>query len=287
MEYLVVFHKKMIIIFIIFIIATKIMNIQEINIEDLSISVINVRKTSINEINELADSIAENGLINPITVRLIVDDKYDIIAGQRRYLAMKQLNKYTITCNIVIANETQAEEISLIENIQKKTLSNCDKVRAYSKLYNNYSNDYSKIKNIVKISKATINKYLKIKDLPIEILEKLDATDKSKITIDIAIHITAIMDNNINIMDIIDRITPLKTKNKMEVIKKIKENNLATIEEVEDIIENINEDTTDKQYKGPFVFDSIKQQNLLIPDNMYVDIINLIKERHGEDIVYF
>ncbi len=69
------------------------MDIINVKIEDLQISDINVRKNLINNIEELAESINKNGLINPITVKLNSNGKYDIIAGQRRYLAMKSLNR--------------------------------------------------------------------------------------------------------------------------------------------------------------------------------------------------
>lgn len=263
------------------------MDIQDININKLYVSDINVRKTQINEITDLANSITTNGLINPITVRL-TNDKYEVIAGQRRYLAMKELHKQTIPCNVINTTDKHAEEISLIENIQKNTLSNCDKVRSYSKLYDNYANDFDKIKTMVKISKATIKKYLKIKDLPIEILEKLDAPDKSKITVDIAIEITTIMDNGLDIIELIEKMAPLKAKNKIEVIKKINENNVTNMNELDDIIEDISENNTDnKNYKGPFVFDSVKQQNILIPENMYAEFVEMIKLKQGDEIVYF
>jgi ParB family chromosome partitioning protein len=263
------------------------MNIQDINIEDLCVSDINVRKTQINEISDLANSISINGLINPITVQLI-NGKYEIIAGQRRYLAMKELHKKTIPCNVITTTNGQAEEISLIENIQKNTLSNCDKVRSYSKLYDNYANDFDKIKTMVKISKSTLKKYQKIKDLPVEILEKLDAPDKTKITVDIAIELTTIIDNGLDIIELIDKMAPLKAKNKIEVIKKIKENNVINIDELDDIIEDISENNTDsKNYKGPFVFDSVKQQNILIPENMYAELVEMIKLKQGEEIIYF
>ena len=122
------------------------MNIDNIIVDKLYISNINVRKTNVNEITELASSIDINGLINPITVRKNSDDKYEIIAGQRRYLAMKELHKHTIPCNIINANDEKSEEISLIENLQKNNLSNCDKVKSFSKLYETYANDYDKIK---------------------------------------------------------------------------------------------------------------------------------------------
>ena len=263
------------------------MNIDNINVDKLYISDINVRKTNINEIAELSNSIDINGLINPITVRKDNDDKYEIIAGQRRYLAMKELNKHTIPCNIIVANDEKAEELSLIENLQKNNLSNCDKVKSFSKLYDNYANDYDKIKSLVKVSKATIKKYLRIKDLPLEVLEKLDANDKTKINVPIAIELLPLVNKDIDLIDVIDKLAPLKSKNKIAAIKKFNENDATTIDEFDDIIEEINNNEK-VDYKGPYVFDSIKQQNILIPENMYADIINFIKEKVDEDkIVYF
>ena len=263
------------------------MNIDNIVVDKLYVSDINVRKTNVNEITELANSIDINGLINPITVRKDNDDKYEIIAGQRRYLAMKELHKHTIPCNIIIANDEKSEEMSLIENLQKNNLSNCDKVKSFSKLYQTYANDYDKIKSLVKVSKATIKKYFRIKDLPLEVLEKLDANDKTKINVPIAIELLSLADKDINLIDIIDRLAPLKSKNKIQAIKKFNENNSNDINDLDDIIDELNEE--DKvDYKGPYVFDSIKQQNILIPENMYADIINFIKDKLDEDkIVYF
>ena len=263
------------------------MNIDNIVVDKLYVSDINVRKTNVNEITELANSIDINGLINPITVRKDNDDKYEIIAGQRRYLAMKELHKHTIPCNIIIANDEKSEEMSLIENLQKNNLSNCDKVKSFSKLYQTYANDYDKIKSLVKVSKATIKKYLRIKDLPIEVLEKLDANDKTKINVPIAIELLSLVDKDIDLIDVIDKLAPLKSKDKITAIKKFTANDGNDINDFDDIIQELNNDEK-VDYKGPYVFDSIKQQNILIPENMYADIINFIKDKLDEDkIVYF
>lgn len=263
------------------------MNIDNIVVDKLYVSDINVRKTNVNEITELANSIDINGLINPITVRKDNNDKYEIIAGQRRYLAMKELHKHTIPCNIIIANDEKSEEMSLIENLQKNNLSNCDKVKSFSKLYQTYANDYDKIKSLVKVSKATIKKYLRIKDLPIEVLEKLDANDKTKINVPIAIELLSLVDKDIDLVDVIDKLAPLKSKDKITVIKKFTENDATDINDFDDIILELNNNEK-VDYKGPYVFDSIKQQNILIPENMYAEIINFIKDKVDEDkIVYF
>ena len=177
--------------------------------------------------------------------------------------------------------------MSLIENLQKNNLSNCDKVKSFSKLYDNYANDYDKIKSLVKVSKATIKKYLRIKDLPLEVLEKLDANDKTKINVPIAIELLPLVNKDIDLIDVIDKLAPLKSKNKIAAIKKFNENDATNIDEFDDIIEEINNNEK-VDYKGPYVFDSIKQQNILIPEDMYADVINFIKEKVDEDkIVYF
>ena len=120
-----------------------------------------------------------------------------------------------------------------------------------------------------------------------EVLEKLDANDKTKINVPIAIELLPLVDKEIDLIDVIDKLAPLKSKNKIQAIKKFKENNFNDINEFDNIINELNdEDKVD--YKGPYVFDSVKQQNILIPENMYADIINLIKEKIEEEkIVYF
>ena len=167
------------------------MEIANIEISKLYVSNINVRKTLISEedetgITDLANDININGLINPITVRVNAD-KYEIIAGQRRYLAMKQLNKSHIPCNILNVNTQKAEEISLVENVQRNQMTTCDKVRSYSKLYDVYSGDIDKVISAIHISKQTIYKYLKMRNLPEEVLNLLYTNSENKISIDVAI----------------------------------------------------------------------------------------------------
>jgi len=131
------------------------MDIANIEISKLYVSNINVRKTLTSEedetgITDLANDININGLINPITVRLN-NNKYEIIAGQRRYLAMKQLNKTHIPCNILNIDTQKAEEISLVENVQRNQMTTCDKVRSYSKLYDVYNGDIDKVISAIHI----------------------------------------------------------------------------------------------------------------------------------------
>ena len=79
---------------------------------------------------ELAQSIRENGLIQPITVRE-QDGKYQIIAGERRYRAMKLLGKLEVPVVIMDADSLQMAELALVENIQRENLSAIEEAKAY------------------------------------------------------------------------------------------------------------------------------------------------------------
>lgn len=259
------------------------MKIEEIDINNLILNGINVRKTQINEIEQLSKSIVENGLINPITVKFIDDNdknkgKYEIIAGKRRFLAMKELHKKTIPCHIINIDNKTAKEMSLIENLQKNNLSNCDKILSVSKLYENET-DYDKIKSLTKISKSTIKKYIQIKNLPFEVLLKLDEKGKNKINIPIALALSNI-ETEIDHIELLDKLQNLKSKDKIEVIKRFAMMNTDDIDELDDMIQEFEDNDEGKEkYKKPYVFDTKEQKNLVIPEELYEEVVELIKSK--------
>ncbi len=81
-------------------------------------------------LNELAESIREHGLIQPITVRR-VNNTYEIIAGERRFRACKRLGFSEVPCNVMEANEIQTAQMALVENIQRENLSAIEEAKAY------------------------------------------------------------------------------------------------------------------------------------------------------------
>lgn len=82
------------------------------------------------EISELAASILEKGLLQPIIVRCIAD-YYQIVAGNRRYEACKSIGWRKITCHVEELNDREAFEIALVENIQRSTLSPIEEAKAF------------------------------------------------------------------------------------------------------------------------------------------------------------
>lgn len=80
---------------------------------------------------DLAQSIRENGLIQPVTLREMSDGTYQIVAGERRFRAMKLLGKTEIPAVIMDADEMQMAEMALVENIQRENLSAIEEAKAY------------------------------------------------------------------------------------------------------------------------------------------------------------
>ena len=262
------------------------MEVENIEITKMYVSNVNARKTLSSEddetgINDLANDINTNGLINPVTVRLN-NDKYEIIAGQRRFLAMKLLNKKHIPCNILNVNTQKAEEISLVENVQRNQMTTCDKVRSYSKLYEVYNKDIEKVISAIHISKQTIQKYLKMSVLPDDIINLLDTNSENKISIDVALELTKIP-NNVNIVEVLNKLTTLTNVQKIDAIKQFKQNGDCDIDNLDEIKENIVLDHNNILLAPsfPYVFDNTTHQNIRIPDNLFEEIVNLIKSKTG------
>ena len=88
-------------------------------------------------LNELSQSIKEYGVIQPITVRKI-GEKYELVAGERRWRASRMASLETIPCNIVDITDTQSAEIALLENLQREDLNFMEEAEAYFNLINDH-----------------------------------------------------------------------------------------------------------------------------------------------------
>ena len=90
-------------------------------------------RDDLSEIDALASSIKQKGLLQPILVR--TKELYEIVAGNRRYQACKSLGWRRIACHIADLNDKDAFEISLIENVQRKTLTALEEAHAFKRYY--------------------------------------------------------------------------------------------------------------------------------------------------------
>lgn len=266
------------------------MEILNVEISKLYVSGLNVRKTLTSEEDEtgiidLANDIDVNGLINPITVRLY-DDKYEIIAGQRRYLAMKYLNKTHIPCNIVNVDAQKAEEISLVENVQRNQMTTLDKVRSYCRLYDVYNGDMDKVISAIHMSKPTIQKYLKMRNLSEEILSLLDTKSENRISIDVAIELTK-LPNNVNKVEVLNKLNTLTNEQKIDAIKQFKQSGDCNIEDLDDIKDTVAlyHNNISLAPSFPYVFDKSTNKNIRIPETMFEEIVNLIKLKTNGNLI--
>ena len=266
------------------------MEVREIDMDTLYVSEFNVRKTLDGEeddtsITDLSNDIRTNGLINPITVRKI-DDKYEIIAGQRRYLACKLLNKNNISCNIVDVTSQKAQELSLVENVQRNPMTNSDKVKIYSKLYEIYNKDINKVVNTVNISRTTIQKYLKINTLPEEVIKMLDSNCDDKINLDVAVELSKLPDT-VDKTDAIKNIKSLNTSQQKQALKQFVEDECSDADDINDIKEEIaiKQNNISVAPSFPYVID-INGKFIKIPKHLFQDIIILIKNKCEGNIEY-
>lgn len=172
------------------------------------------------EIEELAQSIKNFGLIQAITVREIEDD-YELIAGERRLRAARVLNKEVIPAVIKNFNDQQMAEIALIENLQRKDLNFLEEAQAYQRLLDEFNLTQKELAARVSKSQSTIANKLRLLNLPDQIREKLLSADLSER------HGRALLklDSAAEQMEVIDEITKkeLNVRESEKLIKKQKQ----------------------------------------------------------------
>lgn len=120
-------------------------------------------------LEELAASIRAIGLIQPITLREIGPEKYQIISGERRYRASLKVGLETIPAYIKTAADEDVVEMALIENIQREDLNSIEIALAYQKLIDTYGLTQEQLSERVGKKRTTIANYLRLLKLPAEI----------------------------------------------------------------------------------------------------------------------
>jgi len=217
-------------------------NIKDININELEISSQNARKFTDDEsLEELANNISLYGLINPLTVRLNEGGRYEIIAGQRRYIAMQKLKYSTVRCNIISDNISSDEQVllSVIENTHRQNMKLSQRVKAFNRVLANNNNNKEETAKKLSVSKQKINQYQKISHFSDNILDKLDAKGKEQISLDFAIQLSMIgITDEVELERIIDEFQDVKQKNRIRLIKQIANN--VKYNQIEDFHKYIN-----------------------------------------------
>jgi ParB family chromosome partitioning protein len=141
--------------------------VQHIKTEHIHASRFQPRLTFSHEkIEELARSIQEKGVIQPILVRVVADDHYELIAGERRLRAVKHLGLAEIPAIVRRVADADLLEISIIENIQREELNPIEEAKAYQRLAQEFGHTQDHIANRVGKDKTSVSNLLRILNLP-------------------------------------------------------------------------------------------------------------------------
>ena len=173
-------------------------------------------------LDELKHSILENGLIQPITIRRADNGKYELISGERRLRACREIGFQTIPAYIIRVETKEAMlALALIENIQREKLNPIEVAAAYKRLIDECNLSQEQVSDKVGKDRSTITNSLRLLKLPTQIQNSIISQEIS------AGHARAL----INIYD---------EKTQLDILSKIKKNNLS-VRNVEQLVKQINE----------------------------------------------
>ncbi len=145
-------------------------NVNKIDISKISPNKQQPRKNfKEKEIQELSNSIKNQGLIQPIIIRNAGDDSYEIIAGERRWRACQLAGLHSVDCVVMEASEDKVFEIALIENIQRENLNVVEEAKAYKKLIETNRLKTDDLSKKLGKSSSHISNLIRILDLDEEI----------------------------------------------------------------------------------------------------------------------
>lgn len=130
-------------------------------------------------LQQLADSISQHGLLQPIIVRASAGGFYQIIAGERRWRASKMAGLLEVPVIIMEADALKAAEIAIIENIQRQDLNPYEEASAYQSLMTQYDLTQEQVAEKVGKSRSAVANAMRLLDLPDEVIEMLKTGDIS------------------------------------------------------------------------------------------------------------
>lgn len=120
-------------------------------------------------LNELAESITKQGVIQPITVRKLGFESYQLISGERRFRASKKAGLKTIPAYIRVANDEQMLEMALVENIQRENLNAIEIGISYQRLIDECEITQDELSKRMGKNRSTITNYIRLLKLPVEV----------------------------------------------------------------------------------------------------------------------
>ncbi len=124
-------------------------------------------------LNDLSNSIKERGVIQPIIVRKS-GPEYEIIAGERRWLAARKAGLHDIPVVVTDADDLKSLEFAIVENVQRHDLNPLEEALGYKRLIDEFSYDQEKVSKFIGKSRSYITNALRILNLPADVLELIE-----------------------------------------------------------------------------------------------------------------
>jgi ParB family chromosome partitioning protein len=152
-------------------------NINKVSISDLVSNKFQPRKIfDEDSLQDLTNSIKERGIIQPIIVRKssVENSKYEIIAGERRWLAAQKAGLHEIPVVITDVDDLKSLEFAIVENVQRNDLNAIEEARGYKRLIEEFSYDQEKVAQFIGKSRSHIANFLRLLSLPEAVLKLIE-----------------------------------------------------------------------------------------------------------------
>jgi ParB family chromosome partitioning protein len=213
-------------------------NINKLAVSDLVRNKLQPRKIlDQKNLEELTNSIKERGVIQPIIVRNSQDhtDKYEIIAGERRWLAAQNAGLHEVPVVITEADDLKSLEFAIVENVQRHDLNSIEEANGYQKLIDQFGYDQEKVAKFIGKSRSHISNCLRLLTLPKEVIALIENGNLSQghakvlVGLENAFFLAKkIIDKKLSVRQAENVVRIFKTKNKSEYI--LKDPNLKQLE---------------------------------------------------------
>lgn len=225
-------------------------------------------------INELAESIKEHGVIQPIVVRKI-NDKYEIIAGERRYKASTIAGKTTIPAIITDLNDKESAEIALIENVQREDLTPIEEAVSYKKILDMGYLTQEDLSSKLGKKQSTISNKLRLLNLDEEVQEALLEKKISERHARSLLRLNSKDQKKMLNRIITERLTVRKTDEEIEKFlhPEKSEKNVDKVSDDIEILEVLDLDETSKKEEGKIKMNNEINNNFNIPGQSIIEDI--------------
>ena len=250
-------------------------NINKLSITDLVSNKLQPRKNFDKEnLEELTSSVKERGVIQPIIVRQSTDhkNKYEIIAGERRWLAAQNAGFHEVPVVITEADDLKSLEFAIVENVQRHDLNSIEEANGYQKLIDEFGYDQEKVAKFIGKSRSHVSNCLRLLTLPKQIIDLIETNKLSQghakvlVGLENAIFVAnKIIDKKLSVRQAENLVRFFKTKKILKYISK--DPNLKQLES--SLMEKIGLNTSIKNKKNnsgsiSFEYKNLDQLNRII-----------------------